>query len=301
MWGSYGGKKLKALLETLLRTLSSHKKRLHTPDLCPSSWMQEADTLSLPQHCCYWIIANIKPCFSGEIKDIRRWEENMDYWGLAGECWAALCISEQRWQCGVTLTAHFCIGDAQSISALWLVSILCNRTRKCQNNGLLTMSKHLSMCGGFGADLWDLLFLARRSCSLDTHETCQKPVPTYLSELLSSWCPKIFLGFDDPAHFSPGCRQKHWLADMCRLLTPTSKRMKLGSYFIHHKLPQTTLFPQAFPPFHEDADDSELIEMVYLRGSSQSFLCPVIHHTSWLVNIQMQQTSLSLPSKTYMD
>lgn len=138
------------------------------------------------------------------------------------------------------------MSDSQFTSALWLVSILCNRTRRCQNNATLTMWKHLSLCGGLETDLWDLLFLARRSCSLDTYQICQKIVPTYLSELLSSWSPKTFFGFDNLAHFSPACRQKHWLADMCRLLTPSSKRMKLGSCFIHHKLPQTTFSLRPF-------------------------------------------------------
>lgn len=143
-----------------------------------------------------------------------------------------------------TSTAHFCTGDVQSACLMAGVSIVQHNKEvsKWWYADHVWNSSHLET---FEPDFWDLLFLARRGCSLDIYKTCQKN-----SAFLLFWSAEQLISQDIPWSW------KTWpispldinidtdLHKCSWLLTPTSNRTKLRSCFGHHTWPQKTLsFP----------------------------------------------------------
>lgn len=153
------------------------------------------------------------------------------------------------------------------------------------------MYKLHSLCGGLEPDLWGLLFLTRRSCSLDTYKTCPKN-----SAHLLFWVAEQLIPQDIPWPWTTwpiSAVDADKSSDLQTKAVTCRHVQAADTYFKQNEIqkvpcpPQMTMEKWLFPPFHEDADDFELIEMVYVGGSTQSFLCHMIHHISWLVNIEM--------------
>lgn len=105
--------------------------------------------------------------------------------------------------------------------------------------------------------------------------------------------PRYSLALLDLAHFLHRCRQNQWLEDMCRLLTPTSNRIKLESCFIYHKQSQKTLFSSGF--FLLSMKMQMILKLCILEG----FLYYMIHHIPCLLALKCSGHPLPLPQNLH--
>lgn len=159
-----------------------------------------------------------------------------------------------------TLTAHFCTGDAQSTCLMAGANIV-QHNKEVSKWWYTHHVWNSSYLETFEPDFWDLLFLARRGCSLDTYKTCQKKqcLPTFLG----CWTADLSrhsLVLENLTHFSPRYKHRHWLTQTLLASDTHFKQNKIKKLlWPPHMTTENSFFPIFFPAFHEDAHNFVLI------------------------------------------